>query len=165
MMRTPKIAATLILSILPVAALAVELPQRYVLTVELAEKIAKEAIAECEKSDVSISASVVNDQGSLVYFSRGNGTGANTVHTSFRKAYTSAALKIPTSVLSRAPEAEGFSQLGKMEDDILLLTGGLPVFYEGMLVGALGLSGAPDPDLEEECGEISIERVITGGVD
>ncbi|MFU1684309.1 hypothetical protein ACM258_18585 [Phaeobacter piscinae] len=49
------------------------------------------------------------------------------MHPRFHKAYTSASLKIPTSVLNQAPDADGYSQLGKVEDGILLLTGGLPV--------------------------------------
>ena len=159
-MKKPILTATFILCASPFAAFATELPQKYVITTELAEMIAKEAIAECKSSDTYISASVVNDQGRLVYFYRGEGTGTNSIHTSFRKAYTSATLKTPTSALNLAPEAEGFSQLGKMEDDILLLAGGLPLFYKGALVGAIGLSGAPNPDLEEECGEIAIGKVM-----
>ncbi|QAX30916.1 heme-binding protein [Leisingera sp. NJS204] len=141
-------------------AAAVEIPNRPALTTEIAEAIAKEALADCRAKETSVSVSVVNDQGRLLYFFRGEGTGANTIHTSFRKAYTSASLKIPTSVLNMAPQADGFSQLGKMEDDILLLTGGLPLFHEGSLIGAIGLSGAPDPNIEEACGEAAIAKVL-----
>ncbi|ATG37907.1 hypothetical protein PhaeoP23_03831 (plasmid) [Phaeobacter piscinae] len=83
--------------------------------------------------------------GRLVYFQRGDGTGANTIHPRFHKAYTSASLKIPTSVLNQAPDADGYSQLGKMEDGILLLT------------------GAPDPNIEEGCGEVGIKQVMDAG--
>ena len=125
---------------------AQDLPQKYQLTAEFAERLAKEAISQCL----------------LVYFYRGNNTGANTIHTSFRKAYTSASLKIPTSQLVMAVEAKGYSQLGKMEDDILLLTGGLPIYYKKTLVGAIGLSGAPNPLIEEECGKNAIAKVLGG---
>ncbi|WDE08178.1 heme-binding protein [Thalassomonas viridans] len=133
------------------------LPKKYQLTTEVAEKIAKTAIAECKKSNAHVSVSVVNDQGRLVYFYRGNNTGSNTVHTSFRKAYTAATLKVSTSVMSQMVEATGLSQLGKMEDDVLLLTGGVPMFYQDALVGAIGLSGSPNPKLEEICGKKALE--------
>ncbi|KZM42153.1 hypothetical protein OA92_13190 [Marinomonas sp. SBI22] len=139
---------------------AKDLPQKYQMTAEFAEQVAKDAISQCLDSQVNISASVVNDQGRLVYFYRGNNTGANTIHTSFRKAYTSASLKIPTSQLVMAVEAKGYSQLGKMEDDILLLTGGLPIYYKKTLIGAIGLSGAPNPLIEEECGKNAIAKVL-----
>lgn len=139
---------------------AVQLPQKYVLPTSVAESVAKKAIAECNKVNVPISISVVNDQGRLLYFYRGEGTGSNTVHTSYRKAYTSATLKAPTSQLTLAVESKGLSQLGKMEDDILLLTGGLPLFYNNTLVGAIGLSGAPNPVIEEECGKKAISHIF-----
>ncbi|WP_281560606.1 heme-binding protein [Thalassomonas sp. RHCl1] len=133
------------------------LPQKYTITTDYAESIAKAAIVECKKSKANPSISIVNDQGILVYFYRGDNSGSNTVHTSYRKAYTSATLKMATSGLSHIVESEGYSQLGKMEDDILLLTGGLPIFYENQLVGAIGLSGSPSPALEEGCGKKALE--------
>lgn len=138
---------------------AAEIPSKFYLPTNVAEQIAKEAIAECNAVNVPISVSVVNDQGRLLYFYRGEGTGSNTVHTSFRKAYTSATLKAPTSALTGAVEAKGFSQLGKMEDDILILTGGLPITYKGTVIGAIGLSGAPNPLIEEECGNKAISKI------
>ena len=48
-MKTNFTAATLLLSVVPLAASAVELPQKYVITTELAEMVAKEAIAECKR--------------------------------------------------------------------------------------------------------------------
>lgn len=128
------------------------LAQVYKLTTPIAESIAKHAVEECQKSNADVSISVVNDQGRLMYFYRGKNSGSNTIRTSFRKAYTAASLKMPTSALSSIVEAKGYSQLGKMEDDILLLTGGLPITYKGQLIGAIGLSGSPNPLLEEECG-------------
>jgi len=137
-----------------------ELPTKYFLPTEQAELLAKLALKECNNLSVPVSISVVNDQGRLLYFYRGQSTGSNTVHTSFRKAYTSATLKTPTSQLSLAVENKGYSQLGKMEDDILLLTGGLPIIYQNNVVGAIGLSGAPNPIIEEECGRKALSTFM-----
>ena len=46
-----------------------------------------------------------------------------------------------------------------MEDDILILTGGLPITYKGTVIGAIGLSGAPNPLIEEECGKKAISKI------
>lgn len=147
-------------SIMSGGVLALELIPRYVMSTELAESLAKDAIAECKKSNANISVSVVNDQGKLVYFYRGEETGPNTVRTSFRKAYTAATIKFPTSVLGTFVDNPGFSQLGKMEDDILMLAGGLPLRYKGLIIGGIGMSGSPDSALEEKCGQIAIESVF-----
>ncbi|WP_281560119.1 heme-binding protein [Thalassomonas sp. RHCl1] len=157
-MRNIKTTLSLISALFITSAGAQELLlKQYQLTAAVAEKIAQTAIAECKKSSAHVSVSVVNDQGRLMYFYRGNNTGSNTVHTSFRKAYTAATLKAPTSIMSQMVEAKGLSQLGKMEDDILLLTGGLPMFYKDAMVGAIGLSGSPNPELEESCGKKALE--------
>lgn len=149
-----KIAIPMLLAILITPHVQADelLPKQYKLTTALAEKIAKAAVNECKKSNANVSISIVNDQGRLMYFYRGDNSGSNTIRTSFRKAYTSATLKAPTSVMAGFVETKGFSQLGKMEDDILLLTGGLPITYKNQLVGAIGLSGSPNPKLEESCG-------------
>ncbi|WP_405600517.1 MULTISPECIES: heme-binding protein [unclassified Pseudoalteromonas] len=112
----------------------------------------------CQNDKISIS--IVNDQGQWLYFYRGINSGVNTIHTSYRKAYTAASLKVRTSVLSKMIEAPGFSQLGKMEDDILLLTGGVPIFYKKTLVGAIGLSGSSNPIEEEQCGIEAAQLLI-----
>lgn len=158
-MKLIKTTSTLLLALFfTINAQANELlPKQYKLTTVAAEKIAKAAIGECEKSNTHVSISIVNDQGRLLYFYRGENSGSNTIHTSFRKAYTAATLKAPTSVMAKFVETEGFSQLGKMEDDILLLTGGLPINYKNQLVGAIGLSGSPNPKLEEACGMAALK--------
>ena len=155
-----KILSILALTGLSASAMAANLPQKYVLNADLAQTIANEAIAECKKSKANVSVSLVNDQGRLVYFYRGDDTGSNTIHTSFRKAYTAASLKAPTSALSEVVEIKGLSQLGKMEDDILLLTGGLPIQYKDSVIGAIGLSGSPNTQLEEDCGKKAINTVM-----
>lgn len=152
--------AAIILSALSFNAMAIELPQKYVLSTTQAESIAKEALKECAKSQANVSISLVNDQGTLLYFYRGKETGSNTVRTSFRKAYTAASVKMPTSVLAKIAEAPGYSQLGKMEDDILLLPGGFPLSYKGSVIGGIGLSGSPDPDLEEACGKVASQKIL-----
>lgn len=121
------------------------------ITIELAEKIAKTAYQNCEQQGVTPSISIVDQHGTLVYFMRGKGTGPHTVTTSFRKAYTAASLKMPTAALASVVDLPKLSQLAKMDDNILLLTGGLPINYKGTLVGGAGMSGAPSPALEEKC--------------
>ncbi|MCG9691684.1 heme-binding protein [Vibrio sp. Isolate22] len=156
-----KISLPLVALLLSTSANATnELPSKPYLLTEQAEQIAKLALQECDSINVPVSISVVNDQGRLLYFYRGKETGSNTIHTSFRKAYTSASLKIPTSQLTLAVENKGYTQLGKMEDDILLLPGGLPITYNNTVVGAIGLSGAPNPIIEEECAKKAVAAFI-----
>lgn len=67
---------------------------------------------------------------------------------------------MPTSALTKIVEAPGFSQLGKMEDDILILPGGLPLTYKGTVIGGMGLSESPNPELEEACGKVASQNIL-----
>lgn len=139
---------------------ALELPSQYTLTTELAESILKEAHLACAKQNTFVSISIVDQHGNLVVFRRGEKAGPHSVKTSFRKAYTAASIKMPTAVLSTAVEQPRLSQLGEMHDDILLLTGGVPIHYQGSVVGGIGMSGAPSPELEEKCAITAIEKIM-----
>jgi len=145
------IPALLITSVQSIQAAQIQLPTEPIMTVEYAEQLAKLARKICEAQQVSASISVVNQQGSLMYFLRADNSGPHSIKTSFRKAYTAASLQTDTKNLTLAVDQAGYSQLGKMADDILLLTGGVTVRYKGNVIGGIGLSGAPNPIIEEKC--------------
>lgn len=132
-------------------AFAKSLPTEPVLKTELAKQIAETAYKNCVKESATPSVSIVDRQGTLLYFQRGEGIGPHSVKTSFRKAHTAASLRMPTAALSAIADLPKYSQLGKMTDDILLLTGGLPIYYNGTVIGGIGMSGVPNPELEEKC--------------
>lgn len=140
-----------ITSIPSIQAAQIQLPTAPVMTVKYAETLAKLARESCESTQVDASISVVNQQGSLMYFLRADNSGPHSVKTSFRKAYTAASLKTDTKNLTLAVDQPSYSQLGKMTDDILLLTGGVTIRYKGKVIGGIGLSGAPNPIVEEKC--------------
>jgi len=145
--------------VLSTTAFANTLPSIPTLTLELAEKVGKKAYEICKLDDVVTSVSVVDKQGSLLYFVRADGSGPHTATTSFRKAYTAASLNAPTGTYAAYVDAPEFSQLAKMADNILLLRGGLPITYKGALVGGIGLSGGL-PEVEEECGNKAINSIF-----
>ena len=130
---------------------AKDLPTVEVLPIELAQKVAKAAYKNCIEQGATPSVSIVDQQGTLMYFQRGENVGPHSAKTSFRKAYTAATLKMPTSTFAAIVDMPKFSQLAKMGDDILLLTGGLPIMNKGAVIGGIGMSGAPSPELEEKC--------------
>ncbi len=136
------------------------LPTTSVISLEIAESIAKKAYENCKEEGVTPSVSIVDQQGTLLFFMRGKDTGPHTSTTSFRKAYTAASLQMPTSFFAPLADLPKLSQLAKMSDDILLLTGGLPITYDDVLVGGIGMSGAPSPELEEECASNAIKEIL-----
>ncbi|MEH6442630.1 MAG: heme-binding protein [Oceanospirillaceae bacterium] len=132
-------------------SLAKGLPTVEVMTTQFAQEIAQKAYTNCVDQGATPSVSIVDQQGTLLYFQRGENIGPHSVKTSFRKAYTAASLKTPTSIYAVFVDMPKFSQLAKMDDDILLLTGGVPIKSKGVVIGGIGMSGAPSPELEEKC--------------
>lgn len=132
-------------------SIAKDLPTVEVVTTELAQKIARNAYTNCAEQGATPSVSIVDQQGTLIYFQRGENVGPHSAKTSFRKAYTAASLKMPTSTFAVFVDMPKFSQLAKMDDDILLLAGGVPIRNKGAVIGGIGMSGAPSPELEEKC--------------
>ncbi|WP_028468183.1 GlcG/HbpS family heme-binding protein [Neptunomonas japonica] len=148
MKRTVLLIGSMLLSGLTFAK---DLPTVEVLKTTFAQQIAKTAYTNCVEQGFTPSVSIVDQQGTLIYFQRGEDTGPHSAKTSFRKAYTAASLKMPTSTLAVFVDMPKFSQLAKMGDDILLLPGGLPITNNGAVIGGIGMSGAPSPEQEEKC--------------
>lgn len=139
---------------------AQELPTVAVIQPELAQQIATKAYRNCFDKGATPSVSIVDQQGTLLYFKRGEDIGPHSAKTSFRKAYTAATLRTPTSVFASIIDQPKLSQLAKMDDDILLLNGGLPITNNGQVIGGIGMSGAPSPELEEQCAADALASLL-----
>ena len=104
----------------------------------------------------------VVDRGGLVKAHiRGNGAGPHTLESARKKAYTSASLGRPTTALVDVvvsfPATEG---LRDMNDNILILGGGLPIAVDGEIIAGIGVGGAPGGDLDEACAQAGIDKLL-----
>ncbi|CAE6517719.1 uncharacterized protein GlcG (DUF336 family) [Nitrosomonas nitrosa] len=128
------------------------------LTYSQANEIVMAAAKQCERDGYNVSVAVVDQSGVIRSQIRMDHAGAHTIESSFRKAYTSASLKLPTmrlaKIASSDPELHG---LHHMADNILMLGGGLPIVIEGEVVGGIGVGGAPGTRLDEICAEAGLK--------
>ena len=123
------------------------LPLRPVLTLEVARRMVSAAEAKARQEGLAVSIAVVDQGGHLVEFSRMDGLHVGTIDVATAKARAAALFKKPTTVFAEALEAgaKGLLALPGM----LPMPGGVPVFCESVLVGAVGISGAtPQQDAE-----------------
>ena len=109
------------------------------------------AVADCSSKGYKVAASVTDRHGNLVAFLRAPLAGAHTILVSQRKAYTSATLQAPTSSLANRTDLS-------FADNILLITGGLPISIGGTFYGGIAVSGA-EPEIDEECAQAGIDAV------
>jgi glc operon protein GlcG len=92
---------------------------------------------------VGVSVAVVDEAGSLVAFQRMQGAPRFSADFAVAKARTSAAFSVPTSNLEELyKDRPAFAHSFVAQGSYFLGRGGMPIFVDGTLVGAIGVSGA-----------------------
>ena len=95
--------------------------------------------------------SVLDRGGNVLMAMRPESVGPHNLMASQRKAYTALSTKTPTRLFAERarnnPEAANLNSIA----ELLLLGGGVPLFAEGELVGALGVAGAGGAEQDEAC--------------
>ena len=110
-------------------------------TLELARKVAAAAEAEAVRNSWNVVIAVVDDGGHLVYLQRQDGTQNGSIEVAQRKARTAINFKRPTKVFEDAIAGGRTAILGLVDLGILPLEGGVPLVYQGQMIGAIGVSG------------------------
>ncbi len=147
----------------PIAVVAFaseELPKEAVLPLSMAGKAVQAALDACRKDGYRVSVSVVDRAGILRSMGRADGAGPHTVASSRKKAYTAASLRRPTTELAELiNKVPTLQALREMNDDILMLGGGLPIEIGGDVVGAIGVGGAPGSHLDDACAQAGLDAI------
>jgi len=111
---------------------------------ELAKELIEGAEKEAEKIGVSMVISVVDEGGNLIAVHRMNDAWLASIDIAQNKAWTSVALKMPTSNLAEAtvPHAELYGLNTTNNGRIVLFGGGIPLVENDQVIGAVGVSGS-----------------------
>lgn len=137
-----------------------ELPREAVLPIGKATKAIQASLDACNKDGHRVSVSVVDRAGVLRAMGRADGAGPHTVDSSRKKAYTAASLRRPTTELAElVNKVPTLQALHEMNDQILLLGGGLPIEIGGEIVGGIGVGGAPGAHLDDACAQAGLEAI------
>jgi uncharacterized protein GlcG (DUF336 family) len=110
-----------------------------VLTLEDAKRIAAAADAEAQANGWKVSIVVVDDGGHMLYMQRSHDTRFGSVETAMAKARMAAALHIPTKASEDAVQSGRLIHLAL--PGVIPAEGGVPLERDGVVVGALGISG------------------------
>ncbi|MFD0848873.1 GlcG/HbpS family heme-binding protein [Sphingosinicella xenopeptidilytica] len=139
-MRKTIIIALAVLTLSPPAA--AQGPQtRTTISIDMADTLVNAAAKEAETRKLGLAIIVVDEQGSIVLARRMDGAFPHSVEIARRKAMTSALTRQPTKVIQEMV-AKGDNLILAI-DNMLPIEGGLPVFHDGKIVGAIGVSGSP----------------------
>src|SRR3974390_1038438 len=121
---------------------------RHALTLEGAKKVAEAAAAYAKANGASPSIAIVDESGYLLYFLRPESSFAAGAKVSIGKAHTAAVFKKPTKDFEDIINKGRFTMTAL--PDFTPLQGGVPIVYEGQIVGAIGVSGAKSAQQDEE---------------
>ena len=136
------------------------LPKEARLSLALATKAAQTALAQCTTDGYRVSVTVVDRAGIVRAMLREDGAGPHTVDSSRKKAYTSASMRRSTStfaeLIEKMPSLQG---LRDMNENILILGGGLPIVFDEDVVGGIGVGGAPGAHLDTACARAGLKSI------
>ncbi len=140
-----------------------ELPREAVLPMGHAGKAIQASLDACIKDGYRVSVSVVDRAGVLRAMVRADGAGPHTVDSSRKKAYTAASLRRPTTELAELiNKVPTLQALREMNDQVLILGGGLPIEFNGEVVGGIGVGGAPGAHLDDACAQAGLNAIGAG---
>ena len=126
---------------------------------ELAIDLATAAMEHCREQGYQVGVSVVDRAGQLQAFVRDRFAGAHTVETATRKAWTAVSFRTNTSELDDVTQPGSDAYGIRFISQALPLGGGIMIESGGSMVGAVGVSGAPGPELDDECAEAGIAAI------
>ncbi|MFC4640138.1 GlcG/HbpS family heme-binding protein [Deinococcus hohokamensis] len=131
--------------------------QHPTLSLAAANRLAMQAVSLCAAQGYNVTATVVDRMGVTLSVARAENAGPHTVDASLRKAYTSASARNLTSAM-----ASGLAANPTLADipGFLVLAGGVPVRVNNVVVGAVGVGGAPSGLVDEKCAADAIRTVL-----
>ena len=147
-MRTAAMAAALALAAFTTTAHAQQRPEYGPsIGAAAAKKIAAGTLAECAANKWNVAVAIVDTYGFLVYFERMENTQSASMDIAIGKARTAATYRRTTrvfqDVINKAPAVATLP-------GVVASPGGVPIFADGKIIGAVGVSGVTG-DQDEQC--------------
>lgn len=153
MRHITKLAVAITMTMLASAGYAEPVSDKRGLTLDGAKKVIAAAVAEANRTNApGGSIAVVDEGGNLLALERLDQTFAASANIAIGKARTSALFKKPTKAFEEAIKGGRTSMvtLGGDLQNFTPLQGGIPLEWEGKVVGAIGVSGAASAQQDEE---------------
>lgn len=114
-----------------------------ILTGEMAQNMVNTAIFAAKKDQLQVSVTVVDRSGQTLAVLRDHRAGVHTIRASYKKAYTANSQKRETAVIAKGI-ADGSipSDVRYLDENMLMLDGGVPIYIGDTVVGGIGVGGA-----------------------
>jgi uncharacterized protein GlcG (DUF336 family) len=155
-MSIPRFAALAVAT--ATVAVSQGLPTQKLLTLDLAQTIAQEAMAKCRADGYKVSVTVVDHANVLKAFLRDDGSNMVTVEvgrmkTNYVMLYGGRPSGPPANAAKGAPLPTPTVQ------GTIYALGGVPIKAGDQLIGAVSVSGAPGGERDVACANAALEKV------
>src|SRR5499433_3200941 len=135
------------------------------LSAALANELVGESVKACAQKGYTVTAVVVDLDGVRQAVLRGDGAPIHTLDNAFYKAYSSASLTLARKENSTKEVADRMSKNPPSTvpqtplPNITYATGGVTIMAHGIAIGAIGVSGAPGGQFDEECARAALAKI------
>jgi uncharacterized protein GlcG (DUF336 family) len=135
------------------------------LSAALANELVGDAVAACAQKGIAVVAVVVDLDGVRQAMLRGNGAPIHSVDNAYYKAYSAASITLSRKEESTKQVADRISKNPPSNvpqtqlPNITYAQGGITLMAGGKAIGALGVSGAPGGNIDEECGRAALDKI------
>ena len=160
-----RILAVLLLLSLSVTAHAQGVTTMHKVSAALANELVGETVAECTRKGYKVWAVVVDLDGVRQAVLRGDGAPIHSQDNAFYKAYTLASMGPPRKETSTKQIADRMAKNPASTvpvfplPNITYAQGALAIVANGETIGALGVSGAPGGQFDEECARHALDKI------
>lgn len=111
------------------------------LTLDAAFELQSQAAILAVKYDKQVSVAILDASGTPLLITRGAGVGPHNTEAARRKAYTALSTKTPILELMRNAAKSTDAQNLNSLPELLLLSGGAPIYYQNQIIGSIGITG------------------------
>ncbi len=135
------------------------------LSAPLANELVGDTVAICAQRGYSVTAIVVDLDGVRQAMLRGNGAPIHTLDNAFFKAYSAASLTLARKEDSTKAVAERMAKNPATTvpqtplPNVTYAVGGVTILAGGAPIGAIGVSGAPGGQLDDDCARAAIAKI------
>ena len=135
------------------------------LSAALANELVGQAVAACAQKNIAVVAVVVDLDGVRQAVLRGDGAPIHSLDNAYYKAYSAASLTLSRKEESTKQVADRIAKNPPSNvpqtqlPNVTYSQGGLTLMAGGKAIGALGVSGAPGGNIDEECGRAALDKI------
>jgi uncharacterized protein GlcG (DUF336 family) len=135
------------------------------LSASLANELVGESVAICAQKGYNVVAVVVDLDGVRQALLRGNGAPIHSMDNAYYKAYSAASLTLgrkedsTKAVRERMAKAAPSTVPQTPLPNVTYAVGGVTIYAGGNAIGAVGVSGAPGGQFDEECARAALAKI------